>query len=84
MFRVELRKSAQKELADLERPTQLKVLAILISLETEPRPQGCIKLTGEENTYRVRTGSFRVVYTIQQQALLVHVIRIANRRDVYR
>jgi mRNA interferase RelE/StbE len=84
MFRVELRRSAQKELADLDKPFRLRALAILVGLETEPRPVGCLKMSGLEDTYRIRMGTFRIVYTIQDQLLLVQVVRIANRRDVYR
>ena len=54
------------------------------ALEINPRPPACIKLSGEENVWRVRVGDCRILYEILDQRLTVLVIRIANRRDAYR
>jgi mRNA interferase RelE/StbE len=53
------------------------------SLADDPRPPGCQKLSGSEK-YRVRQGSYRIVYTIKDDRLIILVIRIAHRRAVYR
>ena len=52
-------------------------------LELEPRPAGCRKLTGESR-YRVRVGDYCIVYEVRDRELLVLVLRVAHRRDVYR
>jgi mRNA interferase RelE/StbE len=50
----------------------------------EVKPPGCTKLTGEDDTYRVRVGVYRIVYEVLDKRLLVHIVRIGHRRDVYR
>ena len=54
------------------------------TLGMNPRPPGCIKLTGEDNVWRVRVGDYRILYEILDQRLSILVIRIADRRDAYR
>ena len=53
-------------------------------LAENPRPQGCKKLKGDDNLWRVRAGDYRIVFSIHDDLLLVLVIRIAHRREVYR
>ncbi len=53
-------------------------------LESDPRPPGCLKLQGEDELYRVRVGDYRIVYQIRDAALVVLVVRIGNRREIYR
>jgi mRNA interferase RelE/StbE len=49
-----------------------------------PRPPGCVKLTGYPNLYRIRVGNYRIVYEIQDAKLIIIVITVADRKDVYR
>lgn len=60
-----------------------KVLAKIVALGNDPRPHGAIKLTVSD-AYRIRQGDYRIIYSIQDQLCLVTVIRIGNRRDVYK
>ncbi len=53
-------------------------------LAIDPRPSGVVKLSGEENLYRVRAGDYRIVYSIQDAALLVLIVKVGDRKDVYR
>jgi mRNA interferase RelE/StbE len=53
-------------------------------LETNPRPFGSIKLAGSKNTYRIRVGAYRVIYTIEDDVLTVEVIKIDHRGSVYK
>jgi len=53
-------------------------------LELEPRPSGVVKLSGSSDLYRVRSGDYRIIYRIEDQILQVLVIKIGNRRDVYK
>lgn len=54
------------------------------SLADDPMPVGCKKLFGSDHTYRIRVGDYRIVYDIQNARLIVFVIRVRHRRDVYR
>jgi mRNA interferase RelE/StbE len=83
-YRVEVRPSALKQLASLPRAVLVRVDAAIQALGSDPRPVGVKKLSGQESVYRVRVGDYRVVYTIDDQAVLVLIVRVAHRRDVYR
>ncbi len=54
------------------------------ALEQDPRPLGCLKLRGDENVYRIRVGDYRILYEVQDEVLLILVLKIAHRSDVYR
>ena len=49
-----------------------------------PRPPGCDKLAGPEDMYRIRVGDYRIVYQVCDEALMILVVKIGHRRDVYR
>lgn len=67
-------------------PTKVRprVVAALEGLRNDPRPPGCAKLHGTDDFWRIRVGLYRVVYTIQDEELIVLVVRVAHRKDVYR
>ena len=83
-YRVEVARRAIKALAALPRQEQQRVRAAIDLLADNPRPPGCAKLTGEDDTYRVRVGVYRIVYEVLDDRLLIQVIRIGHRRDIYR
>ena len=82
-YSVELKASARKELERL--PTQLieRIFPKLESLAVEPRPVGCKKLKGGQGEWRIRVGEYRVVYTIDDEQMLISVTRIRHRSEVY-
>jgi mRNA interferase RelE/StbE len=82
-YSVFIKRSAAKELEALPARIRRQVVQRIQALAAEPRPSGCEKLTGEE-LYRIRQGPYRVVYSITDTDLIVLVIRVAHRRDVYR
>lgn len=82
-YTVQLKKSAEKELLALPAQVQVRILTALEALAHDPRPNGCKKLKGHENTYRIRVGDYRVIYEVHDGKLLVYVLRIADRKDVY-
>jgi mRNA interferase RelE/StbE len=61
-----------------------RISAAIDTLAVMPRPPGCVKLSGEDNTWRLRVGDYRILYEIHSGRLLVQIIRIANRREAYR
>ena len=84
-YRVLIKPSAAKEIeaVDQKRDRQ-RIVARILALADEPRPPGSEKLAGETDRYRIRVVRFRVVYSIADAELLVLVVRVAHRRDVYR
>ncbi|MDE1163253.1 MAG: type II toxin-antitoxin system RelE/ParE family toxin [Acidobacteriaceae bacterium] len=80
---VEIKQSARKELERLPNALIARIFAKIEALQDDPRPAGCKKLKGDEATYRIRIGDYRVVYTIDDGKILVTVIRIRHRREVY-
>lgn len=82
--RVLLLKPAEKAFLALDPGVQKRVVVILRGLGTNPYPPGSIKLQGEEDLYRVRVGDWRIIYTVRDDELLVLVVKIGHRGDVYR
>ena len=83
-YRVEISKSAAKDLRGIDRKWIPRIVAAIEMLESDARPSGCKKLVGSDHTYRLRIGDYRVVYDIHDDMLIVLVVRIRHRRDVYR
>jgi mRNA interferase RelE/StbE len=83
-YSVLLLPSAKKSLAKLPRADQAKVDRLIIALAENPRPAGCVKLSGQSHLWRIRSGDYRIVYEIRDQTLIVVVVTIAHRREVYR
>lgn len=76
-------KSAAKELEAVSQKDRLRIVDKIQRLAIDPRPIGAEKLSGEDK-YRIRQGYYRILYEIRDRELVVTVIRIGNRRDVYR
>jgi len=82
--RVEITKSAAKDLRGLDRKWIPTIVETIEALESDARPSGCKKLMGSDHTYHIRIGDYRVVYDIHDDTLIVLVVRMRHRRDVYR
>lgn len=84
-YKILIKRSAARELEaiagkkDRERITQR-----ILALADDPRPFGVEKLSGTNEKYRIRQGDFRILYEIQDDVLVVYVVRIGNRKEVYR
>jgi mRNA interferase RelE/StbE len=83
-YRVRLKKSAQRDLKRLPREVQKRLVARLEALAGDPRPPGAEMLAGAVNIWRMRAGDYRIVYTIKDDILLVLVLRLGHRREIYR
>lgn len=79
-YRVEIKKAAVKEIKKLPSSDLKKILAVLESLSENPRPHGSVKLSGEEK-YRIRCGDYRILYTIEDDVLVVYVVKVGHRRE---
>jgi len=83
-YKIELTRSAAKEIDKIKtKKDRQRIVARIAALAEEPRPPGCKKLTGQD-AYRIRQGSYRIVYIIEDKRLLVTVVKVGHRRDVYR
>jgi mRNA interferase RelE/StbE len=80
---IEFKQSAKKELAQLPDWIAEKVLDRIKALAGNPRPDGCKKLTGSTHSYRIRINDYRVVYSITDKHLIIQIIKIGHRKDVY-
>lgn len=82
-YRVEFSPSAARQLRKLDGTARRRVQAAVELLATEPRPNGAKKLVGGEGEWRVRTGDYRIVYEIHDGVLLVLVLALGHRREIY-
>jgi mRNA interferase RelE/StbE len=84
-YTVEILRRAEKALRDLtDRKLYHRLRETIDVLASEPRPLGCTKLSGTRNLYRVRVGDHRIVYQVIDDRLLVLVVDIGHRREIYR
>ena len=82
-YELQFKPSVAKDLRGVPRADVGRILARIGSLADDPRPPGAEKLSAQER-YRIRQGSYRILYTISDAALIVEVVQIGHHRDVYR
>ncbi|HJT22687.1 MAG TPA: type II toxin-antitoxin system RelE/ParE family toxin [Nitrospira sp.] len=82
-YSVLLAPPAERQFKALDEPVQKRVVKRLRILKENPRPQGVKKLAGEDDLYRIREGDYRIVYTIRDKELIVLVVKIGDRKEVY-
>ena len=83
-YQVFFKPSADRQLQRLPFDVQRRIVRRVAALAYDPRPAGVVKLAGAENLWRIRIGDDRVVYEIHADRLIVLVLRVAHRKDVYR
>ena len=83
-YQVFISRTAEKQLKKLSANLQRKIAAVILSFEIEPRPFGSKKLSGRDDTYRVRVGNYRIIYDIVERKVIVTVLKIGHRKDIYR
>ena len=83
-YRIEVKPQAEKALSGIPNPHRRRIAKAIDGLARTPRPTGCTKLAGAEDAYRIRVGDYRIVYAIVDKALIVYIVRVAHRKDVYR
>ena len=84
VYSVHLAPAAERQLKALDKPVRARIVRRLRKLEETPRPQGVEKLSGPDDLYRIREGEYRIIYTIKDKELMVLVVKIGHRKDVYR
>lgn len=83
-YTIEVAPAAERALKALPKPIQTQIVRRIDKLAIEPRLQGVEKLTGEDHLYRIRSGDYRILYEIHDRKLLVLVVKIGDRKEVYR
>ncbi|MGB7413111.1 MAG: type II toxin-antitoxin system RelE/ParE family toxin [Thermosynechococcaceae cyanobacterium] len=82
-FRVIFKKSVTKDLRHIPKSDVARILSRIETLAIEPRPQGIEKLSSQEK-YRIRQGVYRIIYEIADKELIVVIVKVGHRRDVYK
>ncbi|MDX1555927.1 MAG: type II toxin-antitoxin system RelE/ParE family toxin [Xanthomonadales bacterium] len=83
-YSIRIKKSARKELESIpSKKDRQRIVKRILTLSRDPRPRGAVKMSGLDR-YRIRQGRFRILYTIEDAVLTVHVIKVGDRKDVYR
>jgi len=84
MYRIIIKKNAFRAIEKLPIEQIESIYNKVMSLSENPRPNGCKKLKGFENVYRIRLGIYRIIYSIFDKKLIVEIIKVAHRKDVYK
>jgi mRNA interferase RelE/StbE len=83
-YEIEISRTAEKQLKKLSEEDQLRVVRAVLPLTEEPHPRGSRKLAGYDDVFRIRVGRFRVLYSVYESRLVILVLKIGHRKDVYR
>jgi len=84
MYKVLIKNSALKEIQQIPKTFRIKIIETIDSLANSPRPSGVKKLENFNNSYRVRVGQYRIIYKIEDRQLIVEIVKVGNRKEVYR
>ena len=83
-YRIQILPAALNTLETLPEKLQRQITRKIDALAENPRPSGCTKLKGSQDVYRLRSGDYRIIFQIQDEMLLMLVLKVGHRRDVYR
>jgi len=83
-YRIEWRRGTRKDLRRIEREAVKRIVLAVDGLAENPYPAGCQKLSGSQCAFRIRVGDYRVLYEVFEEVLIVEVVKVGHRRDVYR
>lgn len=82
MYKVRIERKAQKKLSKIPEPYYSNLKTAILDLGNNPSPSGCKKLKGRDG-YRIRVADYRIIYEIQDSILLVDVVDLGHRKDIY-
>ena len=83
-YKIEWKNSAKKELKQLPKQAIKKILSTVEQLQNNLHPAGSKKLIGLKHTYRLRTGNYRIIYSVKENYLIIEIIRIGHRKNIYK
>ena len=82
-YKIQVKRSAEKEIGKIPKNDLLKILYKIESLSDDPHPIGSLKLSNQEK-YRVRIGNYRILYIVEDETLTVIAVKAGHRKDIYR
>lgn len=83
-YRIRISRTAERQLGKLPPDARVRVVGAVQGLAIDPFPTGCRKLTGYDDVFRVRAGPYRILYSVNAGTLIVVVLKVGHRRNVYR
>jgi mRNA interferase RelE/StbE len=83
-YEIEISRSAEKQLRRLPRREQGRIVQAILPLANDPLPRGARKLSGYDDVFRIRVGHYRILYSVSSRKLVIIILKIGHRRDVYR
>jgi mRNA interferase RelE/StbE len=83
-YKIEVSATAERQLKKIPREEAIRILRSISLLAIDPRPVGSRQLSGYERIYRIRTGNYRVIYEIDSKRIIVVILKIGQRKDIYR
>ena len=84
IYSIEVSRAAHKALKDVPHADVRKIRNKIEKLKEEPLPNGCEKLSGNDDLYRIRSGDYRIIYQVLKKRLIILIVKIGHRREVYR
>ncbi len=82
-YEIEITRTAEKRLKTLPRQEQGRIVDAMLALSRDPRPRGSRKLQGYEDVFRIRVGSYRILYSVEQRRLIIIILKVGHRGDIY-
>ena len=83
-YKLLIKPSAAKEIELAPKKDRLRIIKRIQDLSSDPRPPGCEKLSGHDDKYRVRQGTYRIVYSVSDAGLVICVVKVGHCKEVYR
>ena len=84
LYQIEFSRQADRQFRNLPSQIQQRLKSRIDSLAATPRPHGSEKLSGADQLYRIRVGDYRIVYAVEEDRLLILVVKVGHRREIYR
>jgi mRNA interferase RelE/StbE len=83
-YSLEIARTAEQQLRKLPTEDRRRVARSMLALGEEPYPPGSRKLTGYDDVFRIRVGVYRIIYSVSGQKLMIIILKIGHRKDIYR
>ena len=83
-FSLEISRTAEKQLRKIPAEGQRRLARAMLALGDEPYPSGSRKLAGHDDVFRIRVGVYRVIYSVASQRLIIVILKVGHRKDIYR
>ncbi|MBF0369397.1 MAG: type II toxin-antitoxin system RelE/ParE family toxin [Magnetococcales bacterium] len=84
VYKIIIPSKVEKQISNLPKPEWQRIRNVIDSLETNPKPPGALKMKGQIDRWRIRSGNYRLLYTIEDDQLVVLILKAGHRREVYR